>query len=85
MLSIFFKVQTILYFHFLFSAVGYILVGLQQTLGQGRIQGRAIGAIAPLKPQKVTLFTMILHNSENNIRVVRPFFRPLFCHSSFVK
>ena len=31
----------------------------------GRIQG---GAIAPLKPMKVTLFIMILYNSENNIR-----------------
>jgi len=36
-------------------------------LAQGWIQGGAIGAIAPLKPMKVTLFTMILYNSENNI------------------
>jgi len=28
---------------------------------------------------------MILYNSENNIRDVRPFCRPLFCQSSFVK
>jgi len=28
----------------------------------------AIGAIVPVKPTKVTLFSMILHNSENSIR-----------------
>jgi len=27
---------------------------------------------------------MILYNSENNIRDIRPFCRPLFCHSSVV-
>jgi len=26
-----------------------------------------------------------LHNSENNIRDIRPFRRPLFCHRSVVK
>jgi len=52
---------------------------------QGRIQWGAVGAIAPLKPTKVTFFTMILFNSENNIRDVRPFCRPLFCHSRVVK
>jgi len=31
------------------------------------------------------LFTMILYNSENSIRDIRPFCRPLFCHSSVVK
>jgi len=43
------------------------------------------GAIAPLKPKKVTLFTMILYNSENNIRDTRPLCSVLFCHSSVVK
>jgi len=49
--------------------------------------GLAIGAIAPppLKPTKATLFTMILYNSENDIRDIRPIRRPLFCHSSVVK
>jgi len=28
---------------------------------------------------------MILYNSENIIRDIRPFYRPLFCHSSVVK
>jgi len=46
--------------------------------------GRAIGAISSLKPTKVTLFTMILYNSENNIRDTRPFCRLLFCQSSVV-
>jgi len=52
---------------------------------QGRIQGGAIGVIVPLKLEKVTLITMVLYNSENNIRNVRPFCCPLFCPSSFVK
>jgi len=43
------------------------------------------GAIAPLKPKKVALFTMILCNSENNIRDLRPFCCALFCYSSVVK
>jgi len=43
-----------------------------------------IGAIAPLKFTKVTLFTMILYNWEDSIRDMRPFCRPLFCHSSVV-
>ena len=36
----------------------------------------------PLKPAKVTLFTMILYNLENNIRNIRPFRYPLFGHST---
>jgi len=43
------------------------------------------GAISPLKPTKVTLFIMILYNSENSICDLRPFCRPFFCHSSLVK
>jgi len=39
----------------------------------------------PLKPTKVTLFTMILYNSESSIRNIRPFYRPLFLHSSVEK
>ena len=45
----------------------------------------AIGAISPLKPTKVNLFTMILYNSQNSIRYIRPCCRPLFCHGSVVK
>jgi len=48
-------------------------------------RGASRGEIAPLKPTKVTLFTMILRNSEKSIRDIRPFCRPLFCHSSVVK
>jgi len=51
---------------------------------QGRIQG-VIRAIALLEPTEVTLFTIILYNSENNIRDIRPFCCLLFCHNSFVK
>ena len=40
----------------------------------GVVYGReAIGAIAPLKPTKVALFTMILYNSENSICDISPF------------
>ena len=45
-------------------------------------EGGAIGAISPLKLAEVTLFTMILYNSENSIRDIRPFCRPLICHNS---
>jgi len=46
----------------------------------------AIGAIASLlKPTKVTFFTMIFYNSENSIRDMKHFCRPLFCHSSVLK
>jgi len=43
------------------------------------------GDYPPLKPTKVTLFTMILYNSENSICDIRPSCRPLFCHISAVK
>jgi len=46
---------------------------------------RAIGGIEPKKTTKVTLFTMNLYNLENSILDIRPFCRPLFCHSSVVK
>jgi len=36
---------------------------------------------SPLKPTKVSLFTILLYNSENSIRDIRPFCRPLFCHN----
>ena len=39
----------------------------------------------PLKSAKVTLFTMILYNSENNIRDIRPFCHPWFGHNIVVK
>jgi len=54
------------------------------NVARGGSQKGAIGAIAPLKPAKVTLFTMILYNSENNIRDIRPFCRPLFGHITAV-
>jgi len=37
--------------------------------------GGAFGAIVPLKPTKVTLFTMISYNSEISIRDIRPICR----------
>jgi len=54
-------------------------------MNQRRIQGGAIGAIAPLRPTKVCLFTIIFYKSENNIRDISPFCRPLFCDSNAVK
>ena len=38
------------------------------TCHQRRIQGGRSGRSSPLKPTKATLLTMILYNSENNIR-----------------
>jgi len=44
-----------------------------------------LGRSPPLKPTKVTLFAMIFHNAEINIRDVRSFCRPLFCYSSVIE
>ena len=52
---------------------------------QGRIQGGRLGRSFPVKPTKAILFTIILYNSQNYIRDVRPLCRPLFCHSNVVK
>ena len=46
----------------------------------GLIQGRAI---APLK--HTNFFHHDFEHSENSIRNIRPFFRPLFCHKSVVR
>jgi len=50
-----------------------------------RSQPRGGSKIAPLKPRKVSLFTMIFYNSENSTCDIRQFCRPLFCHRSVVK
>ena len=52
---------------------------------QGRIQGGKLGRYPPLKPTKVTSFIMTVNNSENSIRDIRPFWRPLFCPESAMK
>ena len=52
------------------------------TLSQGRIQG---GDRPPKTYTRVTLFIMILYNSENGIRDISPYCLPLFCRSSVVK
>jgi len=57
-------------------ASGYTTPGRRVSTGADPVG--AIWAIASLKPTKVTLFTMILHNSENSIRDIRPFCRPFF-------
>jgi len=49
----------------------------------GSKEGR-LGRSLPPKPTKVALLSMILYNSENSIRDVRLFCRPLYCHSSIV-
>jgi len=53
---------------------------LEEVLIDGGRLGRSF-----LKPTKVTFFTTIIHNSENNSRDIRSFCRPVFCHSSVVK
>jgi len=52
---------------------------------RGGSRGGGLGRSLPLKPTKVTLFTIILYNSENNLPVIRPFCRSLFSHSSLVR
>jgi len=58
---------------------------LRGCCNQGRIQGGRLGRSPTLKPTKVTFFTIILYNSENNIHDIRPFFRHLCYHTSVVK
>jgi len=41
--------------------------------GRGGPRARRLGRLPPLKPTKVTSFTMILYNSENNIRKIKAF------------
>ena len=54
------------------------------SYNQGRIQG-GDRPDCPPKTTKVTLFTVILYKSENNIHDIRPFCSPLLCHSSVVE
>ena len=61
----------------------YLLFETTSAYIQGRIQGR--GRSPTLKPTKINIFTMIFYNSQNSIRDLRPFYRPLFYHSSVVK
>jgi len=51
---------------------------------QGRIQGGDWGVSTP-KTHEINFFTIISYSSENNIRDIRPFFRPLCCHRSVMK
>jgi len=57
---------------------------MPKWFSQGRMYG-GIGEIAHLKPAKVNLLIMIVYISENSIRDIRLFCRPLFCHSSVLK
>jgi len=55
---------------------------LHETLESG---GGSRKQLSPwLNLQKQRFFTMILFKSENSIRNIRPFCRPMFCHSSVV-
>jgi len=47
-------------------------VGVRRGVKTGANPGVAIEAIAPPKTYELTLFTMILYNSENRIRNTRP-------------
>ena len=63
---------------------GKYFVGAITILAEADPRGTT-GAIPPVKPARVTVFTIILYNSENSIQDIRLFCRPLFCHSSVVK
>jgi len=60
-------------------------MGLRRDFKTGANPEGAIEAIAPPKAYELTLFTIIVYNSENSIRNTRPFCLPLFCHRSIVK
>jgi len=60
-------------------------MGVRKGVKTGANPGGAIEAIAPPKTYEVTLFTMIVYNTENSIRNTRLFCHPLFCHRSVVK
>jgi len=59
-------------------------LALYGKLEEVRTEGGRLGR-STLKPMKVTFFTTIIYNSENNIRNIRSFCRPIFCYSSVVK
>ena len=47
--------------------------GMWRNYQKGFYQKKRLGRSLPLKATKVTLFTMILYNSENSIHSLRPF------------
>jgi len=59
--------------------------GVRRGVKIGANPRGAVEAIAPPKTYELTLFAMIVYNSENSIRNTRPFFHPLFCHRSVGK
>ena len=60
------------------------IVGCNVTAPRGWSRGGDWGDFPP-KTYESNFFTVILNNSENIIRDIRPFCRPLFCHCSVVK
>jgi len=60
-------------------------MGVRTGVKTGVNPAGTIKAIAPPKTYELTLFTMIVHNSQNSISNIRPFCHPLFCHRSVVK
>jgi len=52
---------------------------------RGGPRGGRLGRSPPPKTYRSNFFTIILYNSENNIRDITPFFRSLFCHRIVVK
>jgi len=60
-------------------------MGVRRGVKTGAKPGWAIEGIAFPNTYELTLFTMIVYNSENSIRNTKLFCRPLFCHRSVVK
>ena len=81
------------FYKFFFSAAlnSFLHVTIQnyQTYKRARRGGYKgcgrLGRSPAPNPTKLTFFTMVLYNSENKIRHMRPMCRPLFYHSSVVK
>jgi len=60
-------------------------MGVRRGVKTGAKPGGAIEGIALPKTYELTLFTMIVCNSENSIRNAGLFCHPVFCHRSVVK
>ena len=82
-LSFFWKIGFVFVWLLLRRAVEVCLKRMCSNRGGSR--GGAIGAIVPLKTYESYFIHHDFYNSKNIIHDIRPFCRPLLCHSSIVK
>jgi len=60
-------------------------IGVRRGVKTGANPGERLRRSTHPKTNELTLFTMIVYNSENSICTTRPFCHRLFCHSSVVR